>query len=149
MDRWCQNKRCVDKKNQSQIRGSKGNKYYQSYKARPYYNYMFCGQRCQDQWFNDNWEVCLRTVGEIPKQVLPLDDAWYVEYDYGRYRYDSEAQEGRYTNQGWFPSHDRSLASMSLIVSYFQSLCICSGVCACSCVIICLTPRFLFLRNQP
>ena len=59
MDRWCQNKRCVDKKNQSQIRGSKGNKYYQSYKARPYYNYMFCGQRCQDQWLNDNWEVCL------------------------------------------------------------------------------------------
>ena len=102
MAEWCQNKKCVDKKNQSQIRGSKGNKYYQSNKAKPYYNHMFCGQRCQDQWLNDNWEVCLRAVGEIPKQVLPLDDAWYVEYDYGRYRYDSEAQEGRYTNQGWF-----------------------------------------------
>ena len=102
MAEWCQNKRCVEKKTQSQIRGTKGNKYYQSNKARPYYNHMFCGQRCQDQWLNDNWEVCLRAVGEIPKQVLPVDDAWYVEYDYGKYRYDSETQEGTYTNRGWF-----------------------------------------------
>ena len=83
MDRWCQNKKCPQKKTQSQIRGSKGSKYYQSNKAKHYYFHMFCGQRCMDQWFNVHWQTCLNAVGEIDKQVLPLDDAWYVEYNWG------------------------------------------------------------------
>jgi hypothetical protein len=32
-DMYCQNKECCYKKNSNQIRGSKGNKYYQSNKA--------------------------------------------------------------------------------------------------------------------
>ena len=83
MSEWCQNKKCPDKKTQSQIRGSKGHKYYQSNKAKHYYFHMFCGQRCMDQWFNVHWQTCLNAVGEIDKQVLPLDDAWYVEYNWG------------------------------------------------------------------
>ena len=82
MSEWCQNKKCPQKKTQSQIRGSKGAKYYQSNKAKHYYFHMFCGQRCMDQWFNEHWQTCLNAVGEIDKQVLPLDDAWYVEYEY-------------------------------------------------------------------
>ena len=38
--------------------------------------------RCREQWFNEHWQTCLNAVGEIDKQVLPLDDAWYVEYEY-------------------------------------------------------------------
>ena len=82
MSEWCQNKKCPQKKTQSQIRGSKGAKYYQSNKAKHYYFHMFCGQRCMDKWFNEHWQTCLNAVGEIDKQVLPLDDAWYVDYDY-------------------------------------------------------------------
>ena len=82
MSEWCQNEKCPQKKTQSQIRGSKGAKYYQSNKAKHYYFHMFCGQRCMDQWFNVHWQTCLNAVGEIDKQVLPLDDAWYVDYDY-------------------------------------------------------------------
>jgi hypothetical protein len=33
MSEWCQNKKCPEKKNQNQIRGSKGAKYYQSNKS--------------------------------------------------------------------------------------------------------------------
>tara|TARA_Y100000310_G_scaffold127392_1_gene126553 strand:+ start:598 stop:750 length:153 start_codon:yes stop_codon:yes gene_type:complete len=33
MTTWCQNKKCPERKNQNQIRGNKGNKYYQSNKA--------------------------------------------------------------------------------------------------------------------
>ena len=83
MSEWCQNKKCPEKKNQGQIRGSKGAKYYQSNKAKSYYFHMFCGQRCMDKWFNEHWQTCLNAVGEIDKQVLPLDDAWYVEYNWG------------------------------------------------------------------
>ena len=43
---------------------------------------MFCGQRCMDQWFQVNSQTCLNAVGEIDKQTIPLDDAWYVEYHY-------------------------------------------------------------------
>jgi len=82
MSEWCQNKKCPEKKNQGQIRGSKGAKYYQSNKAKSYYFHMFCGQRCMDKWFNEHWQTCLNAVGEIDKQVLPLDDAWFVEYQY-------------------------------------------------------------------
>ena len=87
MDRWCQNKSCPDKKTQGQIRGKKGFKYYQSNRASSYYFHMFCGQRCMDKWFHEHWQTCLNTVGEIDKQVLPLDDAWFVDYIWG---YNSE-----------------------------------------------------------
>ena len=87
MSEWCQNKNCPEKKTQSQIRGSKGAKYYQSNKAKSYYFHMFCGQRCMDKWFNEHWQTCLNAVGEIDKQVLPLDDAWFVDYIWG---YNSE-----------------------------------------------------------
>ena len=83
MSEWCQNKRCPEKKTQGQIRGSKGAKYYQSNKAKSYYFHMFCGQRCMDKWFNEHWQTCLNAVGEIDKQVLPLDDAWFVDYIWG------------------------------------------------------------------
>ena len=83
MDRWCQNKSCPNKKNQGQIRGKKGFKYYQSNRASSYYFHMFCSQRCMDKWFHEHWQTCLNTVGEIDKQVLPLDDAWFVEYTWG------------------------------------------------------------------
>ena len=101
MSEWCQNKKCPQKKTQSQIRGNKGNKYYQSNKAKHYYFNMFCGQRCFDQWFNVHWQTCLNAVGEIDKQTIPVDDAWYVEYNWGQYQYNSETQEGYYSNQGY------------------------------------------------
>jgi len=81
MSEWCQNKKCPNKKNQNQIRGSKGNKYYQSNKASGYYKY-WCSMGCRDIWWQDHKETCMNAVGFIDKQILPLDDAWFVEYDY-------------------------------------------------------------------
>ena len=77
---WCQNKKCPEKKTQGQIRGKKGAKYYQSNKAG-WYGY-WCSMGCREQWFNDNKDTCIQAVGLIDKQVLPLEDAWYVEYRY-------------------------------------------------------------------
>ena len=81
MSEWCQNKSCPSKKNQNQIRGSKGNKYYQSNKSSSYYKY-WCSMGCRDIWWQDHKETCMNAVGFIDKQILPLDDAWFVEYDY-------------------------------------------------------------------
>ena len=89
MSEWCQNKKCPEKKNQNQIRGSKGAKYYQSNKSSGYYEY-WCSMGCRDQWWNEHKDTCINAVGFIDKQVLPLDDAWYVEY---KWNWNSDTQE--------------------------------------------------------
>ena len=81
MSEWCQNKKCPDKKNQNQIRGIKGNKYYQSYKANGYLGY-WCSNGCRDTWWKEHKETCINAVGFIGKQTLPLEDAWYVTSTY-------------------------------------------------------------------
>ena len=81
MSEWCQNKKCPEKKTQSQIRGSKGAKYYQSNKHNNYYQY-WCSMGCRDAWFNEHKDTCMNAVGFIDKQILSLEDAWYVEYKY-------------------------------------------------------------------
>ena len=100
-DMWCQNPMCVQKKTNGQIRGSKGNKYYQSKKAQDYLGY-WCSHTCREKWFDINREVCVQAVGIIGKKTIPLDDAWFVEYSYGTYRYNNETYEGGYVNQGWY-----------------------------------------------
>ena len=90
MSEWCQNKKCPEKKTQAQIRGSKGAKYYQSNKANGYIHW--CSMGCREEWWNEHANTCMQAVGFIDKQVLPLDDAWYVEY-----RYDwREEEQNRY-----------------------------------------------------
>ena len=91
MSEWCQNKKCPEKKTQGQIRGSKGAKYYQSNKSSSYYFY-WCSMGCRDQWWNEHKDTCMQAVGFIDKQIIPLEDAWFVEY-----RYDWRAeQQDRY-----------------------------------------------------
>ena len=82
MSELCQNKKCPEKKNQNQIRGSKGAKYYQSNKAYTYYYDMFCSQGCFHSYFSEHQETIRNAVGIIGKQILPLEDAWFVEYRY-------------------------------------------------------------------
>ena len=83
MSEWCQNKDCCKKRNQNQMRGSKGNKYYLSNKAHGYYDGMFCSQGCFHAWFKRNKDTCLNTVGEIDKQTIGVDDAWEFKYEWG------------------------------------------------------------------
>jgi hypothetical protein len=78
---WCQNKKCPEKKNQNQMRGSKGDKYYQSNKASTWLGH-WCSNGCRDTWWQDNKDTCIQAVGFIDKQILPLEDAWFVEYKY-------------------------------------------------------------------
>ena len=82
MSEWCQNKKCPEKKNQNQIRGSKGAKYYQSNKIAAYGYTHWCSMGCREQWWNEHKDTCMNAVGFIDKQILPLEDAWYVEYKY-------------------------------------------------------------------
>ena len=93
MAEWCQNKDCCDKRNQNQIRGSKGNKYYQSNKAHEYYYGMFCSQGCFHNYFKTNLPAIKNTVPEIGKQITGVEDAWEFKHERN---YNSEQTEDIY-----------------------------------------------------
>ena len=80
---WCQNPKCPEKKNSNQIRGSKGNKYYQSNKANGYGSGNFCTQGCYDSWSNVYLDRAIDSIGvRITKPVkVGMENAWYVQYD--------------------------------------------------------------------
>tara|TARA_R110002050_G_scaffold171693_1_gene303798 strand:+ start:58 stop:447 length:390 start_codon:yes stop_codon:yes gene_type:complete len=73
---WCQNSKCPEKKNQNQIRGTKGHKYYQSNKSASYYFY-WCSMNCRDKWWEENKDTCMRAVGLRTEPVkLLMENAW-------------------------------------------------------------------------
>ena len=82
--KWCQNPKCPEKKNSNQIRGVKGNKYYQSNKANGYGNDNFCTLGCQTEWDNIYMDRAIDSMGvRINDPVkVNLEDAWLVESDY-------------------------------------------------------------------
>jgi hypothetical protein len=80
-DMYCQNKECCYKKNSNQIRGSKGNKHYQSNKVSKWLEY-WCTNGCRDQWFKDNATTCITAVGMIGKQTIDVKDSWQFSADY-------------------------------------------------------------------
>ena len=84
MVKWCQNPDCPDKKTSGQIRGNKGNKWYQSNKAGGYGGGNFCTLHCHDEWSNNYMSQAIDALNvRIHEPVkISLEDAWYVEYHY-------------------------------------------------------------------
>ena len=85
---WCQNPKCPEKKNSNQIRGSKGNKYYQSNRANGYGSGNFCTQGCYDSWSNIYLDRAIESMGvRITEPVkVHMENSWQVqpEYQYAR-----------------------------------------------------------------
>ena len=82
--KWCQNPKCPEKKNSNQIRGSKGNKYYQSNRANGYGNGNFCTLRCQTEWDNAYMDRAIDTLGirlNDPVKVS-MENAWLIDQTY-------------------------------------------------------------------
>ena len=84
---WCQNSKCAYKKTKSQVRGVKGNKYYQSNRASKYYVY-WCGMGCREQWWQEHKDTCIRAVGVLTKPTkFTPENAWRKDYTW-RHRED-------------------------------------------------------------
>ncbi len=74
---WCQNSKCPEKKNQNQIRGTKGHKYYQSNLIRAYGYKYWCSMGCREEWWEENKDTCIRAVGLRTDPVkLQMESAW-------------------------------------------------------------------------
>ena len=85
--KWCQNPRCPEKKTSSQIRGTKGQKFYQSNTIGGYREYggkNFCTLRCYDQWADTYMDRAIDTLGiRIVEPVkLSMENSWSKGYNY-------------------------------------------------------------------
>ena len=79
---YCQGTKCHTYRTKDRIRGSKGDKHYETRK-KTYYHNEFCSMRCQDDWFRTFGNCAIDHVGRVrePKRT-DCDDAWYKSYDW-------------------------------------------------------------------
>ena len=80
--KYCQGPLCHTYTTKDRIRGSKGDKHYQTRKQTHYFD-SFCSQRCQYDWFNKFGKLAVDHFGRIhePKRT-DASGAWYKSYDW-------------------------------------------------------------------
>ena len=85
----CQGTKCHTYTTKDRIRGSKGDKHYETRRRSSFYygNDNFCSLNCQNDWFELNGNRAIDHFGRLrePKRV-DCDNAWYKDYDYRGYR---------------------------------------------------------------
>ena len=83
--RYCQGTQCHEYRTKDRIRGTKGNKSYQTRRRSSFYHghNNFCSLNCQNDWLIKNIDNALNHFGRVtePKKVL-CDQAWYKSYDW-------------------------------------------------------------------
>ena len=85
--KYCQGTKCHTYKTKDRIRGSKGDKHYETRKRSSFYygNGNFCDQRCMYDWINKHIEHALDHFGRTyePKRT-DASGAWYKDYRWNR-----------------------------------------------------------------
>ena len=84
----CQGTKCHTYHTKDRIRGSKGDKHYETRRRSSFYygNDNFCSLNCQNDWFNAFGDRAVDHFGRLrePKRV-DCDNAWYKDYNYRGY----------------------------------------------------------------
>ena len=82
--KYCQGPICHEHKTKDRIRGSKGDKHYETRKRSSfYYNGNFCSLGCQDDWFRKFGTRAIDHFGRVhePKRT-DASGAWYKDSKY-------------------------------------------------------------------
>ena len=86
--KYCQGPNCHKYHTKDRIRGSKGDKHYETRKRSSFYygKSNFCSLNCQNDWFNKFGNLALDHFGRIhePKRT-DCDNAWYKYRDWRGY----------------------------------------------------------------
>jgi len=81
----CQGTKCHTYTTKDRIRGSKGDKHYETRRRSSFYygNDNFCSLNCQNDWFATNGDRAVDHFGRLrePKRV-DCDNAWYKDSTY-------------------------------------------------------------------
>ena len=83
--KYCQGPKCHEYRTKDRIRGSKGDKHYETRKRSSFY-YLggnACDMRCQSDWFKKFGNMALDRFGRIhePKRT-DASGSWYKTYDW-------------------------------------------------------------------
>ena len=83
--KYCQGPKCHEYRTKDRIRGSKGDKHYQTRKRSSFY-YLggnACSMMCERDWYNKFGEMALKHFGMIhePKRTM-ANSAWYKYRDW-------------------------------------------------------------------
>ena len=87
--KYCQGTKCHTYYTQDRLKGTKGNKTYQTRRrSRLYYGGgNFCDQRCMYDWFETFGNRSIDYFGRLTKpKHLKEENAWVKNYDYRSYR---------------------------------------------------------------
>jgi len=81
--KYCQGPKCHEHRTKDRIKGTKGDKHYETRKRSTMY-YLggnACDMRCQNDWFNKFGNMALDHFGRLhePKRRA-ADSAWYKDY---------------------------------------------------------------------
>ena len=83
--KYCQGPKCHEYKTKDRIRGSKGDKHYETRKRSSFYygKSNFCSLNCQNDWFNKFGYMAINHFGRIhePKRQ-DARGAWYKDHRY-------------------------------------------------------------------
>ena len=83
--KYCQGPKCHEYKTKDRIRGSKGDKHYETRKRSSFYYGQdnFCSLICQDDWFRKFGNLAVNHFGRLrePKRQ-DASGAWYKTYDW-------------------------------------------------------------------
>ena len=99
--KFCQGTKCHTYETKDRLRGSNGNKTYQTRRRSDFYygGGNFCSLNCQNDWFNDFGDRAIDHFGRLtePKH-LTEDNAWYKDYDYDWRATSNQQSNWRFVN---------------------------------------------------
>ena len=79
----CQGNKCHTYHTKDRIRGSQGDKHYETRRRSNFYygNDNFCSLNCQNDWFNKFGDMAINRFGRLHEAKRnDCDDAWYKDY---------------------------------------------------------------------
>ena len=83
--KYCQGPKCHEYKTKDRIKGTKGDKHYETRKRSSFY-YLggnACDMRCQSDWFKLHGQRAVDHFGRLHKaKRTGCDSAWYKDYTY-------------------------------------------------------------------
>ena len=83
--KFCQGPECHMHKTKDRIKGTQGNKTYQTRRRSSFYygNGNFCSLNCQNDWFNKYGDLAVDHFGRVTTaKHLTQDNAWSKEFDW-------------------------------------------------------------------
>jgi len=91
----CQGTKCHEYHTKDRIRGSQGDKHYETRRRSTlYYNGNFCSLGCQDDWFQTFGDRAIDHFGRLKKpRRQDCANAWYKDY---KRNYDSNGMSSHF-----------------------------------------------------